>query len=773
MSCATSNDTAGIDSHFRRLYEEAPLPYQSLDSEGRLLEVNRAWEETFGYKREEVLGRFIGDFHAPGQEEKLRQGFIDFVQHDSVHAIEFEFSCKDGTRKLMAVSGRIARDSQGQFLRTHCILNDITEHRIIEKALEESELKYRLAMEATQDGLWDWDVTTGIVYYSPSWGRILGEDKIPNNYSTWEDRIHPEDKPRILKTLRSHLAGETATWSEEHRLRKIDGTWIWVLGRGQVVTRDGHGTPLRMVGTMIDINTRKQAERSLLRSEKRFRALINAATDDVVVLLDSNFHMEIVNERAARGFKSTVEEATGQPLEAFMPISTAKKRRKHAQEVMNRGQAVRFEDYRAGHWFDNNFCPVFDEQGSPHAVAIFARDITERKNLEKTLAKAKQNAEEANISKTRFLAAASHDLRQPLQAITAHTDLLALSNTDPALGNSIKQLMIATQAMQEILEGLLGISQLDSGTITPDIRAFSISTFLSQLEGQYQASAKQKGLTFDIMPYAAVVQSDPTLLRVILQNLISNAIKYTQRGNVVVGCERRGDLLSIEVRDSGIGIPEAMKEIIFEEFYQLDNQARDRSKGTGIGLAIVKRIADLLKHPIYMHSVEGEGSCFAIHVPLIDGSLEELQSVPPITVELDNASAGGSILLIEDDAVVLDANRVLLTTLGYTVMTASGAETAMQLIEPESPKPDLIIADYRLPGECMGTDLVQQLRTKAGSLIPVIILTGDITLPGDTNALLDSSLLLQKPARADELVQAINQLLGSKTLANRDETSEE
>jgi len=496
-------------------------------------------------------------------------------------------------------------------------------------------------------------------------------------------------------------------------LRKIDGAWIWVLGRGQVITRDRHGTPLHMVGTMTDINTRKQAEKSLSRSEERLRALINAATDDVVVLLDSNFNMEIVNERAAHGFNSTVEEATGQPLEAFMPLSIARKRLEHAQEVIDSGQAVRFEDYRAGHWFDNNFCPVFDEQGTPDAVAIFARDITERKNLEQTLAKAKQTAEEASISKTRFLAAASHDLRQPLQAITAHIDLLALGNTEPALGNSIKQLMIATHAMQEILEGLLGISQLDTAAITPEMKAVSVGELLSQLEGQYQPAAKQKGLAFDIMPCAAVVQSDPTLLRVILQNLLSNAIKYTQRGSVVVVCERRGDLLSIEVRDTGIGIPEAMKEIIFEEFYQLDNQARDRDRGTGIGLAIVKRTADLLNHPIYMHSVEEEGSSFVIHLPLVASDFEEKHSAPPLTVELNNVSAGGSILLIEDDEIVLDANRVLLMTLGYTVISASGAESARQLIEPESTKPDLIIADYRLPGECMGTELVQQLRTKA------------------------------------------------------------
>jgi PAS domain S-box-containing protein len=146
MRTIKSNDTAGIDSHFRQLYEEAPLPYQSLDSEGRLLEVNRAWEEAFGYKREEVLGRFIGDFHVPGQEEKLQQGFIEFLRHGSIHAIEFEFKCKDGTHKLMSVTGRIACDPQRLFQRTHCILSDITAHKAIEIALQVSEEKYRLAM---------------------------------------------------------------------------------------------------------------------------------------------------------------------------------------------------------------------------------------------------------------------------------------------------------------------------------------------------------------------------------------------------------------------------------------------------------------------------------------------------------------------------------------------------------------------------------------------------------------------------------------------------
>jgi CheY-like chemotaxis protein len=222
-----------------------------------------------------------------------------------------------------------------------------------------------------------------------------------------------------------------------------------------------------------------------------------------------------------------------------------------------------------------------------------------------------------------------------------------------------------------------------------------------------------------------------------------------------------------------MGIPETMQEIIFEEFYQLDNQARDRGRGTGIGLAIVKRIAELLNHPISVHSVEGEGSSFVIHVPLVESTVDEKSSEPSLTVELNNQSTGASILLIDDDAIVLDANRLLLMTLGYTVISASDAQTAMSLIGSELPSPDLIIADYRLPGECMGIELVHNIRTMAGTLIPAIILTGDITLPREANTLLENSFLLQKPAHIDELDQTIKLLLGEMIFANQDETAAE
>jgi signal transduction histidine kinase/CheY-like chemotaxis protein len=394
---------------------------------------------------------------------------------------------------------------------------------------------------------------------------------------------------------------------------------------------------------------------------------------------------------------------------------------------------------------------------------IKEKEISEKalKKSEQQLHKAKKTADLANKAKSRFLAAASHDLRQPLQAISSNIDLLTINNTDPALARPIQQLSDATRAMQELLEGLLDVSKLDSGSMKPEIRPFSLSTLLDQLREQYQSIATEKGITLKHVPCTAVVRSDPTLLRVILQNLISNAIKYTYQGKVIIGCRYRGDRLRIEVWDSGTGIPEDAQETIFEEFHQLDNPSRNRERGVGIGLSIVKRMATLLKHPLYMHSIVGKGSSFTIEVPLVDRAQEEAPAAQPVIAKPDSESEAVSILLIEDDEIVLHANHGLLETLGYKVIPVSDAETAMTWIESESPPPDIIITDYRLPGDCVGTELIKKLRKTAGSLIPSIILTGDITISNDKNHLLDNSLLLQKPARVQDLVQAITQLLGN------------
>lgn len=377
---------------------------------------------------------------------------------------------------------------------------------------------------------------------------------------------------------------------------------------------------------------------------------------------------------------------------------------------------------------------------------------------ERQLHKAKQAAEKASESKTRFLAAASHDLRQPLQVITSITELLEVRNRDPELAEPIKQMARANLAMRELLGKLLDVSEVDAGKLTVKPTTFPIDKLLGELKELFQPIATDKGLDLKLIPCSAVVRSDPALVRVILQNLISNAVKYTARGRVVLGCRRRHRLLRVCVCDTGIGVSEEGQDVIFEEFYQLDNPARDRKQGSGFGLAIVQRVADLLKHPIYVRSVAGKGSCFAIDIPL-SGRIKSVIDSQPDAGVAGSTTVARTLLLIDDDDSVLDANSMLLDRMGYQVIPASGAEAAINAMAPGLQQPEIIISDYRLPGTCTGTDLVKKLRSRAGRQIPAIILSGDLTLSDNSEPWPDRCLLVQKPAPVDRLTQAINQLL--------------
>jgi signal transduction histidine kinase len=268
----------------------------------------------------------------------------------------------------------------------------------------------------------------------------------------------------------------------------------------------------------------------------------------------------------------------------------------------------------------------------------------ELERLNDELTAAKETAEQANASKTRFLVAASHDLRQPLQALTAHTDILGMRSLQPEAADDIEQLRNAGRTMSSILDMLVDISKLESGEISRDIRVFRVNSLLDELRKQYTRQAETKNLSLRINECDRYIRSDYNLLRLILQNLLSNAIRYTHTGSIVVDCLVRDALLRIAVTDTGIGIREADQETIFEEFYQLDNPARDRDRGMGMGLAIVRRMAALLDHPLHLQSVPGKGSTFAIDVPIATG-MDTSASTPASPANRRPDPPAGTILL--------------------------------------------------------------------------------------------------------------------------------
>src|SRR6185312_10688451 len=352
-------------------------------------------------------------------------------------------------------------------------------------------------------------------------------------------------------------------------------------------------------------------------------------------------------------------------------------------------------------------------------VLLAIDDITERRHATEALQAAKRQAEQANLSKSRFFAAASHDLRQPLQTLSLLQGLLAKKVRDPDAAKLVTRLDETLSAMSGMLDTLLDINQLEAGIVRPMVATFSVKDLLERLSTELAYHAAARGLGWRVIPCSLCVRSDPRLLEQMMRNLLSNAVKYTEHGRVLLGCRRRGDTLRIEVWDTGPGIPEGQLQAIFEEFHQLDNAARERNRGLGLGLAIVQRLADLLGHAVDVRSRLGKGSVFAIEVPL--GRREAIQPQTPDHEEAaESAGRSGTILLVEDDPDVREMLGCLLTEEGYDTATAADGRSALELAASGAPSPDLVIADYNLPNGLNGLQLIARLRELLHQEIPLI-----------------------------------------------------
>lgn len=348
-------------------------------------------------------------------------------------------------------------------------------------------------------------------------------------------------------------------------------------------------------------------------------------------------------------------------------------------------------------------------------------DQLARQNAE--LDAARHQAEQASRAKTQFFAAASHDLRQPLHAMGLFAAALANKVRDPEVSNLVNSITASVEALEGLFSELLDISKIDSGKIKPQIVDFPLQQVFDRLRMDCEPEAYAQGLTLVLRPCRRYVHSDPMLLERILRNFISNAIRYTREGRILVGARREGESLRIEVWDTGFGIPDQEQERIFEEFVQLANPERDRRKG--LGLSIVKRLAALMGHRISMASREGRGSKFSITVPVVLNPAPRRAAPSPPLATMD--LSGIFILVIDDEIAILDGMAALLSGWGAEVLACPSGSEALQQVEDFGRTPDLIIADYQLREGEVGTQAVAKLRARCGVHIPAIMVTGSAT----------------------------------------------
>ena len=370
-------------------------------------------------------------------------------------------------------------------------------------------------------------------------------------------------------------------------------------------------------------------------------------------------------------------------------------------------------------------------------------------------------AERANLAKSRFLAAASHDLRQPMHALVLFIAELSAMAHPPETMRLVRQIAASAEAMETLLDSLLDISKLDAGVLHPEPRKFPLQQIFRRLADDFAALAEEKGLRLRVRATSAWTDTDPVLLERILINLLGNALRYTTSGTVLVACRRRGKVWQIEVRDSGIGIAEEAQQQIFQEFVQLDNPERARHKGIGLGLAIVRRLTDLLGHPLRLRSARGMGSTFSLRVPHCD-PIES--SAGEERVRAPGSVAGVVVAVVDDDELALAGIVSLLNSWGCEVISAENLERLQMALALGGVPPQVIISDFRLRGPHNGIAVVDMVRRRYGQYLPAMIITGDTGPETLQLARREGVALLHKPVRPAKLRALLQRQLNTATL---------
>jgi PAS domain S-box-containing protein len=402
-------------------------------------------------------------------------------------------------------------------------------------------------------------------------------------------------------------------------------------------------------------------------------------------------------------------------------------------------------------WLEQIAVVQFDSAGKPTRVNGLTTDVTERKRFDEELSLAWKTAEMANHAKSSFLAAASHDLRQPLQTLKLLQAALEPHHPSGEARKLVAGIGHSLDTMTSILSSLLDVNRLESGNLRPSVSEFSLSEIFESLAGDFVAPVQEKGLRLSIVRSELMVRSDRRMLEEMIRNLLSNAVRYTDRGRILLGCRRAGDNVRIEVWDSGVGITENQLPHIFHEYYQGTDGAE--RGGFGLGLAIVKRLGKILDHRVEVRSIPGEGTRIFIEVPRGRSSVKVPETAPPVHPR--NDAFPGSVLAIEDETSVRSALRRLFEARGVEAIIVATAKDALTLVREQGLRPDLLLCDYNLRGSPDGVETIRCLRAALGRNVPAVVMTGDTrTQTADSISAQGVSVLI-KPFSAEELLEAL------------------
>jgi two-component system sensor histidine kinase/response regulator len=667
-------------------------------------------------------------------------------------------------------------------------IGQFIKRRRTEEELRVSRERFEVAMQGSRDGVWDWDLRTNQVYFNPRWKSMLGceDHEINNRFEEWEKRIHPDDRERSLAVVRAYLDGLAPVYELEHRLQHKDGSYRWILARG-VALRDADGKPYRMAGSHTDITERKQAEQALRDSEALYHSLVETLPLNVF-RKDLHGRFTFGNQLFCQSLGKPPEEFIGKTDFDFYPAELAEKYRQDDRRVIK--EKVILNEVEEHHkpngekiYVQVLKTPVYDSREQVIGTQAIFWDVSDRRRAMEEMRKAKEAAESANRAKSAFLANMSHEIRTPMNAIIGMTELVLETDLTGEQREYLELVKKSADSLLAVINDILDFSKVEAGRLELDSIAFSLRDHLGDMLNTLAPRAYQKGLELacHVAPHVPDhLRGDPVRLGQVLVNLVGNALKFTKQGEVVVdvglvdGGVANGEgsswsvresmhrtaHLHFTVRDTGIGVPEDKREIIFDPFTQADGSTTRQYGGTGLGLAIARRLVEMMGGRIWVESEAGKGSAFHFTAQL---EVQDTPATRPIPIEAASIQ-GMSVLVVDDNAT---NRRILEEILSHWQMKPALADNASQALElllqaARSGEPiPLALLDVQMPGTdgYMLAERIRQQPEIAGTTL--LVLTSSAQSGENARRQeLGINSYLSKPIKQADLWKAIMQALG-------------
>ena len=751
-----------------------------LDMDGRIVYFNSIVTVRLGYKADELINEFILKVH-PAEQYVEAFNKIQGMLMGTENISRVPLVCKNGLE--IPVEMKVKKGKWGGKDAIISISRDSSERKSYEKQIRENVERLEMALLASDAGLWDQNLKTNELILNDKWCTMRGFEGGQQEFdsTTWKSLIHPDDAETTIKAYNAHLAGVTPFYQAEYRTQTKSGQYIWVLDTGKIMEYDHDGSPLRIVGTNIDISSKKENELILQQNLKQ-QELLSEIALELNSLEDFDTRIETILQRIGNNIGVSRVYVFEDSEDGLVTNNTYEWCNKNITPQRDGLQGLPYDEipswksllFKNGRVFSEDISELpqdlrailepqdiksivsyplfakgsffgfigFDEcsrkknwtKSELELLRTFSGIISnayERKMMEKSIIDERDKANNANKAKSEFLANMSHEIRTPMNAILGFSEALFHKLDSAQHKKMLKSVLSSGNLLLSLLNDILDLSKIEAGKLDIIPQPIDLDNIIQEIKLLFNDKAKEKGIRINVF-YDCEIKGflvlDEIRIKQVIFNLVGNAIKFTHEGYVNLRIkyilrDKTGDL-TIEVEDSGIGIPESQQELIFEAFRQQSGQSNRLYGGIGLGLAISKRLVEKMNGNITVKSKEGKGSTFTVFLPEVEisstGSHRKESDDFIRSIEFDKAN----ILIVDDVRLNSEAIENLISSDGFNITIAENGEAALELLETY--EPDLILLDIRMPGKS-GYEVSKEIKSNTRlSHIPVIAFTASV-----------------------------------------------